>query len=56
MNRSKIALDLQKNCLEHLFAGKLKVEMTEFPLENAKEAHQSIEDRKTKGKVVLTVN
>jgi NADPH2:quinone reductase len=45
-----------KELLGHIASGKLKVEITEFPLENAKEAHQSIEDRKTKGKVVLTVN
>ncbi len=44
-----------KELLGHIASGKLKVEITEFPLENAKEAHQSIEDRKTKGKVVLTV-
>lgn len=44
-----------KELLGYIASGKLKVEVTEFPLENAKEAHQSIEDRKTKGKVVLTV-
>lgn len=44
-----------KELLGHIASGKLKVEITEFPLENAREAHQAIEDRKTKGKVVLTV-
>ncbi len=42
-----------KELLGHIASGKLKVEITEFPLENAKAAHQAIEDRKTKGKVVL---
>lgn len=33
----------------------LQIEVMEFPLEQAKEAHQAIEGRKTTGKVVLTV-
>ncbi len=41
--------------LEHLGAGRLKIQVTEFPLENAREAHEAIENRKTTGKVVLTV-
>ncbi|MGQ0540411.1 MAG: quinone oxidoreductase family protein [Blastocatellia bacterium] len=32
---------------------KLKIEVTEFPLENAAEAHRAIEGRRTTGKVVL---
>ncbi|MDQ4123754.1 MAG: quinone oxidoreductase [Acidobacteriota bacterium] len=35
--------------------GNLKVMVTEFPLEQAAEAHRAIEGRKTTGKVVLTV-
>ncbi len=42
--------------LEHLGAGRLKIQVTEFPLEQAKEAHEAIENRKTTGKVVLVVN
>jgi NADPH2:quinone reductase len=45
-----------KELLAHLGAGRLKIQVTEFPLENAKEAHEAIENRKTTGKVVLTVN
>lgn len=44
-----------KELLEHLNAGRLKIQVTEFPLEQAKEAHEAIESRKTTGKVVLTV-
>ena len=44
-----------KELLEHLGAGRLKIQVTEFPLEQAKEAHEAIENRKTMGKVVLTV-
>lgn len=45
-----------RELLEHIGAGRLKIQVTEFPLENAKEAHEAIESRKTTGKVVLTVN
>ena len=45
-----------KELLGHLGAGTLKIEVTEFPLENASEAHEAIEGRKTTGKVVLTMN
>ncbi len=45
-----------KELLEHLAAGRLKIQVTEFPLEQAKEAHEAIENRKTTGKVVLTAN
>ena len=41
--------------LEHIGAGRLKIQVTEFPLEQAREAHEAIESRKTTGKVVLTV-
>lgn len=45
-----------KELMEHLGAGRLKIKVTEFPLEKAREAHEAIEGRKTTGKVVLTVN
>ena len=51
-NRIKFTREL----LEHLGAGRLKIQVTEFPLEQAREAHEAIENRKTMGKVVLTVN
>jgi NADPH:quinone reductase len=44
-----------KELLGHIGAGSLKIEVTEFPLEKAREAHEAIESRKTTGKVVLTV-
>lgn len=44
-----------KELLEHLGAGRLKIQVTEFPLAQAREAHEAIENRKTTGKVVLTV-
>ena len=34
---------------------RLKIEVTEFPLEQAAEAHKALEGRKTTGKVVLTI-
>lgn len=45
-----------KELLEHIKTGRLKIEVTEFPLEKAREAHEAIENRKTTGKVVLTVS
>lgn len=45
-----------KELLELIKSGKLKIEVTEFPLEKAREAHEAIEGRKTTGKVVLTMN
>jgi len=39
--------------LEHLREGRLKITVTEFPLEKVAEAHAAIEGRKTTGKVVL---
>lgn len=50
-NRVKFTEEL----LEHFNAGRLKIEVTKFPLEQAKEAHDAIENRKTTGKVVLTI-
>lgn len=44
-----------KELLEHIKAGRLKIQVTEFPLEKVREAHESIENRKTVGKVVLTM-
>lgn len=44
-----------KELLEHIKAGRLKIQVTEFPLEKAREAHEAIEARKTTGKVVLTI-
>ena len=51
-NRIKFTREL----LGHLGAGRLKIQVTEFPLEQAREAHEAIENRKTTGKVVLTIN
>ena len=42
--------------LEHIAAGRLKIQVTEFPLEKVADAHAAIEGRKTTGKVVLTVS
>ncbi len=39
--------------MQHLGEGKLQISVMEFPLEQAKEAHEAIEGRKTTGKVVL---
>ncbi len=41
--------------LEHIAAGRLKIQVTEYPLEKVADAHAAIEGRKTTGKVVLTV-
>jgi NADPH2:quinone reductase len=49
-NRVKFTREL----LAHLTAGRLKIQVTEFPLEQAREAHEAIENRQTTGKVVLT--
>lgn len=43
-----------KELLDHLVAGRLKIQVTEFPLAEAREAHEAIENRQTTGKVVLT--
>jgi NADPH2:quinone reductase len=44
-----------RELFEHVIAGRLKISVTEFPLEQAAEAHRAIEERKTTGKVVLTI-
>lgn len=41
--------------MQSIAAGSLQISVTEFPLEQAAEAHRAIESRKTTGKVVLTV-
>lgn len=51
-NRIKFTREL----LGHLRENRLKIQVTEFPLEQAREAHEAIEGRKTTGKVVLTVS
>ncbi len=40
----------------YIASDKLKIEVTEFSLEEAAKAHEEIEGRKTTGKVVLTAN
>ena len=45
-----------KELLEHIKSGRLKIQVTEFPLEKAREAHEAIGARKTTGKVVLTIS
>ncbi len=42
--------------MTHIAANRLQVIVSEFPLEQAKEAHQALEGRRTMGKVVLTIN
>jgi NADPH:quinone reductase len=48
-------ISFSKELLEHIKSGRLQIQVTEFPLENAKEAHEAIEGRKTTGKVVLKI-
>lgn len=43
-----------KELLKLLATGQLKIHVTEFPFEKAREAHEAIESRQTTGKVVLT--
>ena len=43
-----------KELMTHVSENRLQIEVTEFPLEKAKEAHEAIENRQTTGKVVLT--
>jgi NADPH2:quinone reductase len=45
-----------KELMEHIHAGRLRVKVTEFPIEQAMKAHRAIEGRKTMGKVVLSLN
>lgn len=44
-----------KELMSHIAENRLEVIVNEFPLEQAKEAHDALEGRKTMGKVVLTV-
>jgi len=44
-----------KELMSHIAENRLEVNVTEFPLEQAKQAHDALEGRKTMGKVVLTV-
>lgn len=44
-----------KELLGYIRENRLQIQVTEFPLEDAKAAHEAIENRKTTGKVVLTV-
>lgn len=44
-----------RELVQSFAGGNLKVSVTEFPLEQAAEAHRAVEGRKTTGKVVLTV-
>jgi len=44
-----------KELMTHVAANRLQVMVSEFSLEQAKEAHNALEGRKTMGKVVLTV-
>lgn len=41
--------------MQTIAAGKLQISVTEFPLEQAAEAHRAVENRQTTGKVVLIV-
>ena len=45
-----------RELMTYLAENRLKISLTEFPLEQAREAHEAIEGRKTTGKVVLTIN
>ena len=44
-----------RELMTYIAEKRLQISVTEFPLEQAKEAHEAIEGRKTTGKVVLTV-
>jgi NADPH2:quinone reductase len=44
-----------RELLGHIRDGRLQIQVTEFPFEQAAQAHEAIEGRKTTGKVVLTV-
>lgn len=48
-------INFTRELLGHINAGRLKIQVTEFPLEQARAAHEAIENRQTTGKVVLTV-
>jgi NADPH2:quinone reductase len=51
-NRAQYAKEL----MEHINAGRLRVMVTELPIEQAMEAHRAIENRRTMGKIVLSLN
>jgi NADPH2:quinone reductase len=42
--------------MKHFAENRLQVMVSEFPLEQAREAHDALEGRKTTGKVVLTIS
>jgi len=44
-----------RELMSHIAENRLEVTVTEFPLEQARQAHDALEGRKTMGKVVLTV-
>jgi len=44
-----------RELMSHIAENRLEVNVTEFPLEQARQAHDALEGRKTMGKVVLTV-
>jgi len=44
-----------KELMSHIAKNRLEVTVTEFSLEQAKDAHNALEGRKTMGKVVLKV-
>ena len=44
-----------RELMTHIAENRLELIVNEFPLEQAKEAHQALEGRRTMGKVVLTV-
>jgi NADPH:quinone reductase-like Zn-dependent oxidoreductase len=44
-----------KELMTHIAANRIEVIVNEFPLEQAADAHNALEGRKTMGKVVLTV-
>lgn len=45
-----------KELMTYLAESRLQISVTEFPLEQAREAHEAIENRKTTGKVVLKID
>lgn len=44
-----------RELMGYIAEGRLKISVTEFPLEQAAEAHKALEARKTTGKLVLTI-
>ena len=52
--RENIAAFTQE-LMTHFAENRLQVAVSEFPLEQAREAHEALEGRKTTGKVVLTI-